>query len=232
MAASSKTTSQRKVVIADDHPLFRTALSQAVTQALGAPELVTVGSVEELNKWLAASASQADLLLLDLNMPGARGYSSLVHARSVAASLPVIVVSAHEDASVAQASIEHGAAGFIPKSASLEVMAEAIETVLAGGTWVPAGTQDAEADKDDFTERLATLTPQQQRVLMMLTDGLLNKQIAIDLDISEATVKAHITAILRKLDVHTRTQAVIAARSLEIDWQSYARRELNNNNDS
>tara|TARA_B100002052_G_scaffold296532_2_gene325182 strand:+ start:673 stop:1368 length:696 start_codon:yes stop_codon:yes gene_type:complete len=230
MAASSKTTHSRKVVIADDHPLFRTALSQAVTQALGAPELVTVGSVEELNKWLAASASEADLLLLDLNMPGARGYSSLVHARSVASHLPVIVVSAHEDASVAQASVEHGAAGFIPKSASLEVMAEAIETVLDGGTWVPAGTQDAQAAKDDFTEKLATLTPQQQRVLMMLTDGLLNKQIAIDLDISEATVKAHITAILRKLEVHTRTQAVIAARSLEIDWQSYARRELDGNN--
>ena len=230
MAASSKTTQSRKVVIADDHPLFRTALSQAVTQALGAPELVTVGSVEELNKWLAASASEADLLLLDLNMPGARGYSSLVHARSVASHLPVIVVSAHEDASVAQASVEHGAAGFIPKSASLEVMAEAIETVLDGGTWVPAGTQDAQAAKDDFTEKLATLTPQQQRVLMMLTDGLLNKQIAIDLDISEATVKAHITAILRKLEVHTRTQAVIAARSLEIDWQSYARRELDGNN--
>ena len=96
--------------------------------------------------------------------------------------------------------------------------------------WVPAGTQDAQAAKDDFTEKLATLTPQQQRVLMMLTDGLLNKQIAIDLDISEATVKAHITAILRKLEVHTRTQAVIAARSLEIDWQSYARRELDGNN--
>ena len=219
------------IIVADDHPLFRAALKQAVSQAVPDAKTVEVDSIKALQA-AVESHPDADLVLLDLNMPGARGYSSLVHARSVAASLPVIVVSAHEDPSVAQASIEHGAAGFIPKSASLEVMAEAIETVLAGGTWVPAGTKDAEAAKDDFTERLATLTPQQQRVLMMLTDGLLNKQIAIDLDISEATVKAHITAILRKLDVHTRTQAVIAARSLEIDWQSYARRELNSNNDA
>ncbi|WP_233543888.1 response regulator transcription factor [Salinisphaera sp. Q1T1-3] len=226
MAATPNADSMRKVIIADDHPLFRTALSQAVTQALGQPDLVALGSVEELNAWLAESGSEADLLLLDLNMPGARGYSSLVHAKSVVPTLPVIVVSAHEDASVAQASVEHGASGFIPKSASPEVMAQAIDEVLAGRTWLPEGTEDAQAAKDDFTEKLATLTPQQQRVLMMLTDGLLNKQIAIDLDISEATVKAHITAILRKLDVHTRTQAVIAARSLEIDWQSYARKEL------
>lgn len=230
MTTSSKAGSAYRVIIADDHPLFRTALSQSVSQALGDPELLTVGSVDELTGLLADSNNDADLLLLDLNMPGARGYSALVHTRSVAPSLPVIVVSAHEDASIAQASLEHGAAGFIPKSAAPETMAEAISTVLSGQRWIPEHAENAEADKDDFTEKLATLTPQQQRVLMMLTDGLLNKQIAIDLDISEATVKAHITAILRKLDVHTRTQAVIAARSLEIDWGSYARRQLNDAN--
>ncbi len=189
-----------------------------------------MGSVDELTALLADSHGDADLLLLDLNMPGARGYSALVHARSVASSLPVIVVSAHEDASIAQASLEHGAAGFIPKSSSPETMAEAISAVLSGQRWIPEHAENAEPDKDNFTEKLATLTPQQQRVLMMLTDGLLNKQIAIDLDISEATVKAHITAILRKLEVHTRTQAVIAARSLEIDWGNYARRQLNDSN--
>ncbi|AWN17496.1 response regulator transcription factor [Salinisphaera sp. LB1] len=230
MNTSSKAGSAHRVIIADDHPLFRTALSQAVSQALGEPELLTVGSVDELTALLADSHGDADLLLLDLNMPGARGYSALVHARSVASSLPVIVVSAHEDASIAQASLEHGAAGFIPKSSSPETMAEAIAAVLSGQRWIPEHAENAEPDKDSFTEKLATLTPQQQRVLMMLTDGLLNKQIAIDLDISEATVKAHITAILRKLEVHTRTQAVIAARSLEIDWGNYARRELNDSN--
>ena len=211
-----------KVVIADDHPLFRSALSQAVNQCLDSPELLAVDSFDELSAMLERERG-ADLLLLDLNMPGARGYSALVHARSVAPALPVIVVSAYEEASVARSALEHGAAGFIPKSASPDTMAEAIDTVLAGNTWAPEDVDQVENSDDAFTDKLALLTPQQQRVLIMLTDGLLNKQIAIDLHISEATVKAHITAILRKLGVHTRTQAVIAARSLEIDWASYGR---------
>jgi len=209
-----------KILIADDHPLFRTALSQAVEQNFDHPELVMVGSVEELEATLGTH-DDADLLLLDLNMPGARGYSALVQARSVLPALPVIVVSAYEDADVARAALDHGAAGFIPKSAPPETMAAAMMEVLEGGTWAPEGVDQAPGS--DFADKLALLTPQQQRVLVMLTDGLLNKQIAIDLGISVATVKAHITAILRKLNVHTRTQAVIAARSLEIDWARYAR---------
>lgn len=215
-----------RVIIADDHPLFRVALSEAVKQSLDSPEIMTVGSFDELAATLDAS-DDADLMLLDLNMPGCRGYSALVHARSSEPALPVIVVSAFEDASVASASIEHGAAGFIPKSASRETMAKAIQTVLDGGTWRPDQVAAEPSDSSVFAERLADLTPQQQRVLVMLTDGLLNKQIALDLDISEATVKAHITAILRKLGVQTRTQAVIAARSLEIDWPAYARSDAN-----
>ena len=211
-----------KIVIADDHPLFRSALSEAVRQSLDAPELLTVGSFDELSA-LLGNQPDLDLLLLDLNMPGARGYSALVHARGVAPALPVIVVSAYEDADVVRAAIEHGAAGFIPKSSSPETMSAAIDAVLEGESWIPEGIEDAPTENHEFTEKLASLTPQQQRVLVMLTEGLLNKQIAIDLNISEATVKAHITAILRKLDVHTRTQAVIAARSLEIDWARYGR---------
>lgn len=230
MTTHSVPAANPSILIADDHPLFRAALSQAVEQALGEPTLQSVGSVDALTDILD-NGQEFDLLLLDLNMPGARGYSALVQTRSTSPNLPVIVVSAHEDASVAKGSLDHGASGFIPKSASLETMSEAIATVLDGGRWVPEGMNEAPVDDDEFTEKLATLTPQQQRVLMMLTDGLLNKQIAIDLDISEATVKAHITAILRKLGVHTRTQAVIAARSLEIDWTSQARRELNASSD-
>lgn len=215
--------SAAKVIIADDHPLFRVALSEAVGQSLTSPEIVAVGSFDELSTTLAAH-DDADLLLLDLNMPGSRGYSALVHARSTTPTVPVIVVSAFEDASVATASVDHGAAGFIPKSSPRETMAEAIQTVLAGGTWQPLpGQQEQTSESSAFAQKLADLTPQQRRVLIMLTDGLLNKQIALDLDISEATVKAHITAILRKLGVQTRTQAVIAARSLEIDWRAYAR---------
>ncbi|GAB3682925.1 LuxR C-terminal-related transcriptional regulator [Salinisphaera aquimarina] len=211
-----------KVVIADDHPLFRTALSNAVYQSLEEPRLITVGSFDELEAILKTDGD-ADLLLLDLNMPGARGYSALVHARSVVPALPVIVVSAYEEASVVRASLDHGASGFIPKSSSPETMAKAIAAVLDGETWAPLETLGSANVDREFTDKLASLTPQQQRVLVMLTDGLLNKQIAIDLAISEATVKAHITAILRKLGVHTRTQAVIAARSLEIDWTRYGR---------
>ncbi len=213
-----------KVIIADDHPLFRVALAEAVEQCLGAPAIVAVGSFDELAASLAEHAD-ADLLLLDLNMPGCRGYSALVHARSVAATVPAVVVSAYEDASVARAAIEHGAAGFIPKSAPHNTMAAAIDAVLAGDIWQPDQSAVEPSASSAFAEKLASLTPQQQRVLVMLTDGLLNKQIALDLEISEATVKAHITAILRKLGVQTRTQAVIAARSLEIDWPAYAQRD-------
>jgi DNA-binding NarL/FixJ family response regulator len=230
MGTLLQTETARRIIIADDHPLFRTALSQAVLQALGEPELIMVGCAAELSSLLCEGEPRADLLLLDLNMPGVQGYSSLIHACTAAPSLPVIIISAHEDAGIAQASLEHGAAGFIPKSAAPDTIAEAIGAVLAGGQWLPQGVEGGQAEKNSFTQKLATLTPQQQRVLMMLTDGLLNKQIALDLEISEATVKAHITAILRKLDVHTRTQAVIAARSLEIDWAHHARRELNDSN--
>lgn len=218
--------SAAKVIIADDHPLFRVALSEAVGHALASPDIVAVGSFDELSTTLDEH-DDADLLLLDLNMPGSRGYSALVHARSAAPTVPVIIVSAFEDASVASAAVAHGAAGFIPKSSPRETMAEAIQTVLAGGTWQPQVSAQAQSgESSEFAQKLADLTPQQRRVLIMLTDGLLNKQIALDLDISEATVKAHITAILRKLGVQTRTQAVIAARSLEIDWQAYARHGL------
>ncbi len=182
-----------------------------------------VGNFNELSRALADD-SNIDLLLLDLSMPGARGYSALVHAHSVAPAVPVVVVSAYEDSSVGRAALDHGAAGFIPKSASPELMAEAIGAVLAGEHWVPEAVANEPQVNGAFTDKLASLTPQQQRVLVMLTEGLLNKQIAQDLDISEATVKAHITAILRKLEVNTRTQAVIAARSLEIDWPHYALR--------
>lgn len=215
-----------KVIIADDHPLFRVALSEAIGHTLANAEMVAVGSFDELSAALDEH-DDADLLLLDLNMPGCRGYSALVHARGSTPTLPVIVVSAFEAEDVATAAIEHGAAGFIPKSSSRETMAEAIQAVLNGDVWQPETLLPHPSHANDFAEKLATLTPQQQRVLVMLTDGLLNKQIALDLDISEATVKAHITAILRKLGVQTRTQAVIAARSLETDWRLYARNDVN-----
>lgn len=215
-----------KIIIADDHPLFRSALEQAVRQAVGDVALVTVKNFDELQAALGQH-EDAELLLLDLNMPGCRGYAALAYARGQQPGLPVVVVSAFEEARVIRGAIDHGASGFIPKSADMATIVAALRAVRDGELWLPPAASVGSANGDRaFAQRLAQLTPQQTRVLIMLTQGMLNKQIAIDLAISEATVKAHITAILRKLGVYTRTQAVIAATSLEIDWEAMAQRQL------
>src|SRR5699024_1812436 len=145
---------QAKFIIADDHPLFRVALSEALRQTLNAPDIVTIGSFDELSAALDEH-DDADLLLLDLNMPGCRGYSALVHARGSTPTLPVIVVSAFEAEDVATAALEHGAAGFIPKSSSQETMAEAIRTVLSGDVWQPESLLPHPSRASDFAEKLA-----------------------------------------------------------------------------
>ena len=162
--------------------------------------------------------SDTDLVLLDLSMPGVRGFSGLMYLRAQYPSVPVVVVSANDDPAVIRRCMEFGASGFIPKTLGVEAMRNAIARVLEGGVWTPpdvdlkAGT---DAETADLMARLATLTPQQVRVLMMLSEGLLNKQIAYNLSVSEATVKAHVSAILQKLNVESRTQAVIAAAKIE-----------------
>jgi DNA-binding NarL/FixJ family response regulator len=160
-------------------------------------------------------------VLLDLNMPGAHGFSGLVFMRGQYPGLPVVVVSGSEDLQVMRRAIDYGASGFIPKSAPLPEIVNAIQSVLDGDVWLPSGVAEKlermQGEASDFSERLATLTPQQFRVLGMLAEGMLNKQIAYDLDVSEATVKAHITAVFRKLGVRNRTQAVIAIQQMELD---------------
>ena len=212
-----------KIVIADDHPLFRAALKQAVSKVAKQVDVVEVSSMAELQS-AAAAHNDADLVLLDLTMPGASGFSSLVYLKGQSPEIPVVVVSGSEDHSIIRRSIEYGALGFIPKSVSLDTMVEAIQAALAGGAWIPEDVNIGESvipDKEArVAEGIASLTPQQFRVLVMLMQGLLNKQIAYELDVSEATVKAHVTAILRKLKVHSRTQAVIAARSLDLELLS------------
>ncbi|MEA2929171.1 MAG: hypothetical protein QOG38_1599 [Hyphomicrobiales bacterium] len=151
-------------------------------------------------------------------MPGVRGFSGLMYLRAQYPSVPVVVVSANDDPTVIRRCMEFGASGFIPKTLGVEAMRAAIARVLEGGVWTPPDV-DLEASTDaetaDLMARLATLTPQQVRVLMMLSEGLLNKQIAYNLTVSEATVKAHVSAILQKLGVDSRTQAVIAAAKIE-----------------
>ncbi len=205
-----------RIVIADDHPLFRGALRQAVVHVLDGVEVTEVGSLEALTRTLAEGA-ETDLILLDLTMPGVQGFSGLLFLRADHPEIPVIVVSANDDPSVIRRCIEFGALGFLPKTAETEQMGEAIRAVLDGSVWTPPGVDLAgpvDAEIADMVRRLSTLTPQQVRVLMMLSEGLLNKQIAYELGVSEATVKAHVSAILTKLNVDSRTQAVIAAAKI------------------
>src|SRR5215210_7163852 len=208
---------QYRLVIADDHPLFRGALREAVTGLIEHAEIAEAGSFEEVPK-LLDKVGDVDLVLLDLSMPGVRGFSGLMYLRAQYPSVPVVVVSANGDPAVIRRCMEFGASGFIPKTLGVEAMRAAIGRVLEGGVWTPpdvdlkAGT---DAETADLMARLATLTPQQVRVLMMLSEGLLNEQIAYNLTVSEATVKAHVSAILQKLGVESRTQAVIAAAKIE-----------------
>lgn len=209
------------LLIADDHPLFREALKGAVARGIGQAQIHEADSARALFA-LIERQPDADLLLLDLHMPGAEGFGALVHLRGLYPQLPVVVVSAHEEASVMRRAMDHGAAGFIPKSANSETLIQAISAVLDGELWLPTaidevpGVSDQEAD---IAARIRDLTPQQLRVLGMLAEGLLNKQIGYELGVSEATVKAHMTAILRKLGASNRTQAVVLASQLTLKPQ-------------
>lgn len=208
-----------RFVIADDHPLFRGALRQALSGIEGVGEILEAGDFESA-KALVTRNNDLDLLLLDLSMPGASGLSGLIALRGLDVSIPVIVVSAHDDPQTIRRSLDLGASGFISKSASMEEIRGAVTTVLAGEIAAPVGV-DLGTEKDPeiagLIRRLQSLTPQQTRVLGMLSSGLLNKQIAYELGVSEATIKAHVSAILQKLDVDSRTQAVILLTKIGAD---------------
>ena len=208
------------ILIADDHPLFRDALRRTVLAVLPEAQLQEAENVPALVE-LAEHHSHADLLLLDLNMPGAHGFSALAHMRAAFPALPVVVVSAREEPALMRRAIGHGAAAFIPKSATLETIGKALTAVLEGETWLPSGIAAhgtmLDPEEEAIARRIAELTPQQYRVLGMVCNGLLNKQIAYELDVSEATIKAHMTAILRKLGAHSRTQAVLLAGRLTLE---------------
>lgn len=205
------------LLIADDHPLFRGALREAVNGLFDRVNVAEAGSFEEIPEILERGGD-VDLILLDLRMPGVRGFSGLMYLRAQYPHLPIVVISANDDPVVIRRCMEFGASGFIPKTLGIEAMRQAIARVLEGGVWTPPDVDlrgGSDAETAAVIARLATLTPQQVRVLMMLSGGLLNKQIAHELCLSEATVKAHVSAILQKLDVESRTQAVIAAGKIE-----------------
>ncbi|MGO9045536.1 MAG: response regulator [Xanthobacteraceae bacterium] len=219
------------LLIADDHPLFRGALREAVNGLFSRAEVAEAGSFEEVSDFLERNGgSDIDLILLDLSMPGVRGFSGLMYLRAQYPSLPIVVVSANDDPAVIRRCMEFGASGFIPKTLGIEALRAAVARVLQGEVWTPPDVdlaRPADAETTATIAKLATLTPQQVRVLMMLSAGLLNKQIAYELGVSEATVKAHVSAILQKLGVESRTQAVIAANKIEAGhWPQVAAREV------
>ncbi len=206
-----------RILIVDDHPLFREALKQAIAGGVANATIAQAGSLESARAELDRHDA-TDLVLLDLRMPGVQGLSGLIFLRAQYPNVPVVVVTASEDHGLVQKALNLGASGYIPKSSSTETIVDAINGVLRGDIWVPPGyDRKGQGDKEaeEIARRIATLTAQQIRVLMMLREGLLNKQIAYELNVSEATIKAHVSAILQKLNVSSRTQAVIAAGRID-----------------
>jgi DNA-binding NarL/FixJ family response regulator len=213
-------------IIVDDHPLFRGALSQALGDAFAQAEVFEAGSLDELIEHLATT-TDIDLVLLDLTMPGVHGVSGLLYLRAQHPEIPVAIVSASDDPGTIRHCLDCGASGFISKSQPVEAIRDAIRRILAGEVWLPPDVDLSNLPTGEAAElvsRLSTLTPQQVRVLMMVGEGLLNKQIAFKLGVSEATIKAHVSAILQKLGVDSRTQAVIAINKIggTGDWPRLA----------
>jgi DNA-binding NarL/FixJ family response regulator len=198
-------------VIVDDHPLFRGALKLALSSSFSDVEIIEIGDLDSA-KQLVQTSIDIDLVLLDLSLNGSGGLTGLIALRAVQPLVPIAIVSATDGPKTIQAALELGASGFISKSSNPEVIKVAVQAILDGEVWSPLiGNENIVLDADmvDLIRSMRKLTPQQSRVLAMMADGMLNKQIAHDLNVSEATIKAHVSAVLYKLGVESRTQAVI-----------------------
>ncbi|MBH0113185.1 response regulator transcription factor [Novosphingobium sp. YJ-S2-02] len=206
----------RTIIIADDHPLYRQALSLAVERVAPDARVIEAGTLAGAVQALS-QADEPALVLLDLKMPGAVGFSGIALLHAEKPAVPILVVSSAEGASAAEEARSFGAVGFLRKDSDLEVIEAAVASALGGSRRIESGTC-AEADQPDHG-RVADLTPTQTKVLLAVLDGQLNKQIAHELGVSEATIKAHMTAIMRKLDVTNRTQAALVARSMGLHLQ-------------
>ncbi len=218
--ASAETQAQPgpTFIVADDHPMVRDALKTALRQSFEGARIDTAASMTEAMALLEREP-EIDALLLDLDMPGMDGLTGLATLRATYPSVPIVVVSATRDGRVMRRVMNLGASAFMPKSASLESIATVVKSVLDGEVLMPPEAEAAGDDEEaaDFARRAAQLTPQQWRVLALMAQGRLNKQIAYELSVGEPTVKAHVTTILRKLGVRSRTQAVILSRHLALD---------------
>lgn len=207
------------LLVADDHPLYRDALRGALVASM---QDITLLEASDLNQTMSlVQQHDVDLLLLDLHMPGSSDLFGLIHVRKLFPDLPVAVISGLEDKNIVSKVLNTGAMGFIPKTTRSADIAKAVRTILDGDTWVPEALFN-ELDQDDsefaaLVEKVASLTPAQYKVLCFMRDGLLNKQIGYELDIAEATVKAHVTALFKKLGINNRTQAVLIASQLQLE---------------
>lgn len=202
------------IVVADDHPMFRAAVLHVLSGMTGS--VVEVASQSALESAIGEGAP-IDLVLLDLAMPGSMGFSTVVALRGERPDLPLIVISSNDHPHTVRRAQQFGASGFVSKAAPPQVLREAVSTVMQGGTWF-SGASAARNDQDAMlAARLAQLTPQQFRVLMLMSEGMLNKQIASALGLAENTVKIHVTAVLGKLKCHSRTQAAVLVKSLDLE---------------
>jgi len=219
-----------KIIIADDHPLFRQALTLTLSAHFKGVTLAEAQTINELDAVLnvhSQSNDQAfDLLLLDLDIPGAQGFNSLINVRNTYPELGVIVISGYEDAETIAKAMSYGAAGFIPKSTAVPEMVVAIEAVLSGELWTPSGSYTPQPGNEPQESKIASLTPKQHKILMMFADGMLNKQIAYELGLSESTIKSHASTIFLKLGVKNRTQAVILLNELQLNQASFGQETL------
>jgi len=215
-----------KIIIADDHPLFREALKQTLLDAK--PELsgeLQVFEAKDIDDTyhLLTQHGECDLVLLDLHMPGAQGFSGLVNLRGCFPFVPIAMFSGSDANYIIQRAANLGASGFIPKSTAPKEIVSAIKTLLAGEHWYPSHLESSvqpilNLQISDIAEKVASLTPHQFRVYTMINEGLLNKQIAYELDISETTVKSHVKKILKKMGVRKRTEVIILANTLHIEY--------------
>ena len=220
-----------KILLADDHPLFREAIINVIQNSFPGCETLETEDLESALE-IAKNEDDLDLILLDLNMPGMNGLNGLITLRNDLPTVPVVIVSAEEDKQIVLQAITYGAVGFITKSSPRDQMTDALQQILAGNVYLPSDIIRSSQPDNRRTQRkdenqippelLSSLTRRQLLVLERMSKGESNKQIAYNLNIAETTVKAHVSAILRKLGVHNRIQAVLSAGN--IDFNEYLKR--------
>lgn len=216
-ATATEAATETTIVIGDDHPLVQAALRDALGKAMPEVRVIECPDLDSVMTAVGRQPDDIDLVLLDLNMPGTNGFAGLFLMLAHHPTVPVAILSALQDSDTIRRALAYGASGYIPKSLSMPAMADAIRAILSGETWAPPlSAASTEADEADAARRFASLSPQQLRILTMIVDGKLNKQIAGELNVSEQTVKVHVSSILRKLNVVSRTQAAVVAGRLAV----------------